>query len=240
MPSNTGSSTVKYGTCLADVYDPVCAQDGKEYNNSCLAKQSHAVVVFSGACQEMRKQQIDKSAAVSSGGHIHSEGKTILQIDGDSGSVHMTMSGTNMVLGGVSSSETGELINEYSMMLSSSGGFDAYSTGSYHHYVNEHLRYAFAMPNYSYYQGYGAQDGAQHTMAIALTASGIEQFSEAPVQVFFYKKAPTIVPSTQSVTLADESVVYVRTQAELTEREQRIVHTILESAHTVVSEIVTE
>lgn len=86
------------------------------------------------------------------------------------------------------------------------------------------------MPNYSYYQGQGAQDGANHTMAIATTASGIELFETAPVQVYFYKTAPANAPSTLSATVPS-GVVYVKTYGDLTEREQRIVDTILQSAH---------
>lgn len=92
------------------------------------------------------------------------------------------------------------------------------------------------MPNYSYYQGYGPQDGAQHTMAIALTASGIENFSDAPIRVYFYKRPPENIPGTKSVVLS-HGVVYIQSQDDaLTEKEQRIIETILSSAHQAIDE----
>lgn len=114
--------------------------------------------------------------------------------------------------------------------MSQSGSFDHYSTGSYHHYTNDYLEYAFAMPNYSYYQGQGAQNGANHTMAIATTASGIEIFEQAPVQVYFYKTTPADAPSTLYTTVSS-GILYVKTYGELSDREKRIVETILQSAH---------
>jgi len=108
----------------------------------------------------------------------------------------------------------------------SSGSLALYNTGSYHIYHNESLDYSFAMPNYSYYQGYGARDGALHTMAIALTASGIENIEDAPVQVYFYKKTPTNPPSDNSV-VTPHGVVYVVASGAIDAKTQRIIDTVI-------------
>jgi hypothetical protein len=46
------------------------------------------------------------------------------------------------------------------------------------------------MPRYVHYQGMGARDGAIHSMAIGLSASGISTYDTAEVQVLFFKKIP--------------------------------------------------
>ncbi len=84
------------------------------------------------------------------------------------------------------------------------------------------------MPNYSYYMGYGARDGALHTMAIALTASGIENFEDAPVRVYFYRSNPTNPPSDLSVVVPN-GVVYIATSGDIDARMKRIIDTIEES-----------
>lgn len=65
-------------------------------------------------------------------------------------------------------------------------GLASFSTGSYHIYKNEWLKYGVALPKYTYYQGFGSQDGATHTLGVALTSSGLESFWTAEVRVYFY------------------------------------------------------
>lgn len=61
-------------------------------------------------------------------------------------------------------------------------------------YENKSFNYSFALPKYTYYQGLGARDGASHALAIALTASGVEDVGTADVRVYFYKTSPTTPP----------------------------------------------
>ena len=109
------------------------------------------------------------------------------------------------------------------------GSLALYSTGSYHLYHNESLGYSFAFPNYAYYQGYGAQAGAAHTMAIGLTASAIENLQDAPVQVYFYKKTPENPPSDNSVVVP-QGIVYVVASGAIDTKLKNIIDTIIESA----------
>lgn len=85
------------------------------------------------------------------------------------------------------------------------------------------------MPNYSYYKGYGPRDEALHTMAVALTASGIENFEDAPVRVYFYKTTPNNPPSDLSVVVP-HGIVYIAASGEIDAKLKRIIDTIEESA----------
>jgi hypothetical protein len=54
-------------------------------------------------------------------------------------------------------------------------------------YSNESVGYGFSMPRNSYFAGFGAQDGAAHTVGIT-TGTGAESFSGASVRVWYYPK----------------------------------------------------
>lgn len=49
-------------------------------------------------------------------------------------------------------------------------------TNSNHLYENQSFQYGYELPKYTYYRGYGARDGADHSVAVSLTASGVETF----------------------------------------------------------------
>ncbi len=85
-----------------------------------------------------------------------------------------------------------------------------------------------AFPKYSWYYGFGARDGALHSMAIALDEAGISNFESAPVRVWFYKTKPTNPPSDQSRILA-KGILYVSSQSE-NPKIQKIVDDIFASA----------
>lgn len=65
--------------------------------------------------------------------------------------------------------------------LSASGQIDPtlsiYSNSTYH--------YSFGMPKNSYYQAFGAQNGASHSVGIA-TGTGVESLAGSEVRVYFY------------------------------------------------------
>ena len=62
----------------------------------------------------------------------------------------------------------------------------SFNTGSYHIYKNEWLQYALALPKYTYYQGFWAQDWATHTLGVALTSSWLDSFATADVRIYLY------------------------------------------------------
>ncbi|MDD2565459.1 MAG: Kazal-type serine protease inhibitor [Candidatus Gracilibacteria bacterium] len=53
-------------------------------------------------------------------------------------------------------------------------------------YSNSNFNYGFSIPANSYYSGYGAQEGANHTVGIS-TSSGITNFSSSEVKVYYFK-----------------------------------------------------
>lgn len=98
----------------------------------------------------------------------------------------------------------------------------------FHIYINNSLGYSMSFPNYSWYYGFGARDGAVHSMALALDEVGIATFDDAPVRVWFYKSKPANPPSDQSLTLAN-GVIYVSSQSD-NPKIQKIVTDIFASA----------
>ena len=98
----------------------------------------------------------------------------------------------------------------------------------FHIYTNNSLGYSMSFPNYSWYYGFGARDGAVHSMALALDEAGIATFDDAPVRVWFYKSKPATPPSDQSLTLAN-GVIYVSSQSD-NPKVQKIVADIFASA----------
>lgn len=90
---------------------------------------------------------------------------------------------------------------------------DYTDTKKYHIYTNNSAGYSMAFPSYSWYYGFGARDGAVHSMAIALDEAGIATFDAAPVRVWFYRTKPANPPSDQSLTL-ENGVIYVSGQTD--------------------------
>lgn len=105
---------------------------------------------------------------------------------------------------------------------------DYTNTGKYHIYTNNSAGYSMAFPKYSWYYGFGARDGATHSMAIALDEVGIATFDTAPVRVWFYRTKPTSPPSDQSLTL-EKGVIYVSSSSD-NPKIQKIVADIFASA----------
>lgn len=85
--------------------------------------------------------------------------------------------------------------------LSVSGEVPLFASGTYHLYENASFQYGFALPKYVYYQGYGARDGASHSLAVSLTSTGVDDFSTASVRVYFYKNgvSPSVAGTVVSV-----------------------------------------
>lgn len=102
-----------------------------------------------------------------------------------------------------------------------------FDTGSYLFYQN--ANYSLYLPKYVYYSGYGARDGATHTVAIALTATGVDMFDTADVKVYFYRTEPANPPSGKQVSVAN-GVLYVDGDATANPKIAKIIDTIEASA----------
>lgn len=67
-------------------------------------------------------------------------------------------------------------------------------TDKMNHYSNSNFRYEFDIPANVYYSGFGAEDGARHTVGIS--KEDPDTLADAAVRVYFYGKK--IVPELQN------------------------------------------
>lgn len=107
-------------------------------------------------------------------------------------------------------------------------GAPIFDTGSYHIYANNSLNYGFALPKYTYYQGYGVRDSAAHTMAVSLTATGIDTFDTADVRIWYYRKLPADTTGKKVINLLDGGIVLIAGD-EANPRVAKIIETIEQS-----------
>lgn len=162
---------------------PVCGNDGKTYTNSCTAEKiANVRVVYVGACRTENTGSIEVISPTESGSKIGSGientgSEPIIQestgsvqepvIQESTGAVEMLSSGTIVTSSGTTGSASG-LIDPTLV---------AYSNSTYH--------YSFSMPKNSYYQAFGAQNGASHSVGITF-GTGVESLSGSEVRVYFY------------------------------------------------------
>ncbi|MDD4530633.1 MAG: hypothetical protein PHO80_03730 [Candidatus Gracilibacteria bacterium] len=75
--------------------------------------------------------------------------------------------------------------------ISTSTGSEITSSGTSNpnaiNYYNPSYKYGFDMPKKVFFNGFGPQNGANHSVGI-FTSSGTTDFTQATVKVFFYKK----------------------------------------------------
>lgn len=81
-----------------------------------------------------------------------------------------------------------------------------FDTGSYVKYQN--ANYSAYLPKYVYYSGYGARDGANHTLGVALSASGSESFETSEVKVYYYSTTPANPPASKMIPVK-KGVLYI-------------------------------
>ncbi len=84
-------------------------------------------------------------------------------------------------------SEEAHLVEQTGASLSSSGTTK---------YENTLLGYSFEIPRGAYYAGFGARDGASHSVAIT-TGTGVETWTGALVRVWYFPN--TILPEFSEV-----------------------------------------
>ncbi len=71
------------------------------------------------------------------------------------------------------------------------------------------MGYSFAIPKNTSYQGFGAQNGATHTLGISTTGE-LTDLASSSVQVYYYATTPANPPAnSKTVTLANGATVYV-------------------------------
>lgn len=180
-------------------YDPVCGDDGNTYANTCLVEYAKAKIVSFGACEPREEIKIETPSPVS----------TVSEPITPKSNTETTTTTGSITL----PSETSKL--------------ESYDANKYHHYKNESVGYSFAIPKNTAYQGFGAQNGANHTLAINTTGTGVTDFDSADVRVYYYKNIPTTPPANStSVTLDNGAVVYIEGK---TDNVSNIINTITDS-----------
>lgn len=166
------------GTSLCSTeYFPVCGKDGKTYANSCTAEKIADIrVAYVGVCQEENTGSIENTPLTESGSEVDSGIEDI----GSVPRYETDREETGSVA--TPSVDTGEPVLTLSGATESASGLIdptlvTYSNSAYH--------YSFSMPKNSYYQAFGAQNGANHSVGIT-SGTGVESLATSDARVYFY------------------------------------------------------
>ena len=155
--------------CSTESY-PVCGKDGKTYTNSCTAEKiANVRVAYTGECR-------DEKTAIEEVLTPTLPSQTVAEVDSGIENIGPVPKYTTdrTDTGSVTPlSETGIMETLSENINSFSGEIDP----SWMSYVNNSYHYGFSMSKNSYYQAFGAQNGANHSIGIS-SGTGVESLVE--------------------------------------------------------------
>lgn len=160
-PKNTAPKiapdTTKQATACSEESFPVCGRDGKTYTNSCTAEKiANVRVAYVGACRAEPTESPAATAPVQN----TPQTDTGMENTGTLSNAPVAEEGSGAEM--VSSTGTITESTASGIVVSGSGSPDPTLIT----YTNNTHHYSFSMPKKSYYQAFGAQNGASHTVGI--------------------------------------------------------------------------
>lgn len=196
-------------------YAPVCGKDDVTYSNSCIARRAGATIAHDGSC-------------VAAGDTLVSTGNDTLPSAESNNGEALPVKVTPVV-------STGTIMKPPVVVnppKTVSSEVQLLDSGSYQVYTNASAGYQIALPKYVYYQGYGARDGAAHTLAISLTNTGIDTFAASDVRVYYYKgSAPSDVMAGSTRIETASGTIIIDSSHASNPKVQKIIDTIRMSAN---------
>ena len=192
-------------------YSPVCGRDGITYANRCVAERGHNVAVVSdGSCQAVAQTGASSASGSTgstlTGGISHDENEKTLT--GAPQANLPVSTGSADTLTGLLES----IVNDATGTLNPPSDSGSAAGTGLQMYVNANFNYRFSLPKNVYYQAFGAQDGANHTVAVNV-GTGVTDFASAGVKVYFYSKVlPQLSGKTAGTAVTDTAngQVFVR------------------------------
>ena len=250
LPAVESTGAQDIATCTRE-HDPVCGKDGNTYQNSCLAGKAWVAIVAHGDCKpdpvtpSTQTGTIEIKNENSQTGSVQKPSEEKVQKCTTENAPVCGKDGKTYQNACFAKESKIEIASQWACQVATpatEGQAEAkqpeevtvlknYDPAKYHKYSNKTLGYSIAMPKYTYYQGYGAQGGASHTIAAGLSQEGIADFENAEIKIYVYRTIPANPPAgAASIVLENGRAVYVSAKDPSNPKIKNIVNTVINSA----------